>query len=78
MGTFPQTCLAFYTFHVHSFYPLVARGAGDLRKLYVRGGAGIYLVNRGAGTLGGLPNLRRAGDFYEFCENVIQFFVEIE
>ena len=37
MGTFPQTCLAFYTFHVHSFYPLVARGAGDLQKLYVRG-----------------------------------------
>ena len=32
------------------------------------------MVNRGAGTLGGLPNLKRAGDFYEFCENVIQFY----
>ena len=45
---------------------------------YTLGGSWNIFGQKGAGTLGGLPNLRRAGDFYEFCENVIQFFVEIE
>ena len=47
-------------------------------KNYTLGGSWNVFGQKGAGTLGGLQNLRRAGDFYEFCENVIQFFVEIE
>ena len=45
---------------------------------YTLGGTWNIFGQQGAGTLEGLPNLKRAGDFYEFCENVIQFFVEIE
>ena len=42
------------------------------------GGAGKFLVCRGATPLGGLQNLGGAEDFDKFCKNVIEKFSKIK
>ena len=58
---------------LHSFYPLAARGLVIFGN-FLLGGAGKFLVYRGAGPLGGLQNLGGAEDFDKFCKNVIEKF----
>ena len=59
----------------HSVYPLAAGGAGDfIKKFPLEGEAGKFWVCRGGCPFKGAPKSRWAGDFVEFCKNLIEKF----